>query len=235
MKSQLHRAMLAEFIGTAMLVAAVVGSGIMADELSDDVGLVLLQNTIATFGALIALIHAMAPVSGAHFNPIVSAVDHIFGGTDRRSFGAFIPVQIIGAVSGGVVANLMFDLDAVEWSTKTRSGGGIWLAEAVATFGLVVVIFSMVRSGRDRWIPLAVGSYIAGAYYFTSSTSFANPAVTIGRTVSDTFAGIDPGDAPMFVVFQLLGGALGALAVFALYPDAVSSSDVSSSDSEHDD
>lgn len=223
MKSPLRRAMLAEFIGTAMLVAAVVGSGIMADQLSDDVGLVLLQNTFATFGALVALIHALAPVSGAHFNPVVSAVDHFFGGTDRRSLGAFIPVQIAGAVCGGIIANLMFDLDAVEWSTKARSGGGIWLAEAVATFGLVLVIFSMVRSGRDRWIPLAVGSYIAGGYYFTSSTSFANPAVTIGRTVSDTFAGIDPGNAPMFIVFQIVGGGLGALTVRGLYPTDSSS------------
>lgn len=217
----LRRELLAEFVGTALLVAAVVGSGIMADDLSDDVGLVLFQNAFATFGALIALIHALAPVSGAHFNPVVSAVDHSFGGIDRSRLATFVPVQIVGAVTGGILANLMFELDAVEWSTKARDGTGIWLAESVATFGLVLVIFSMVRSGRDRWIPLAVGSYIGGAYYFTSSTSFANPAVTIGRTVSDTFAGIDPGDAPLFIVFQLIGGALGALTVRVLYPDEV--------------
>lgn len=213
-----RRAALAEFIGTAMLVAAVLGSGIMADRLSDDEGLVLLQNAIATFGALIALIHALAPVSGAHFNPVVSAVDVAFGGTERRSLAWYLPAQVAGAVVGGIVANLMFDLDAVDWSTKARDGGGIWLAEAVATFGLVLVIFSMVRSGRDRWIPLAVGSYIAGAYYFTSSTSFANPAVTVGRTVSDTFAGIDPADVALFVVFQVIGGAVGWITVRYLYP-----------------
>ncbi len=219
MRNALHRAMLGEFIGTAMLVAAVLGSGIMADRLSDDVGLVLLQNTIATFGALIALIHALGPVSGAHFNPVVSGVDHAFGGIDRQSLVRYVPVQVAGAVLGGVVANLMFDLDAVDWSSKSRDGFGIWLGEGVATFGLVLVIFSMVRSARDQWIPLAVAGYIAGAYYFTSSTSFANPAVTIGRTVSDTFAGIDPAHAPMFIVAQLIGGVLGAVTVKALYPE----------------
>jgi glycerol uptake facilitator-like aquaporin len=217
--SALHRALLAEFVGTAMLVAAVVGSGIMADRLSTDVGLVLLQNTFATFGALIALIHALGPVSGAHFNPVVSAVDHAFGGIERRALARYVPVQVAGAVLGGIVANLMFELDAVDWSTKSRDGAGIWLGEGVATFGLVLVIFSMVRTRRDRWIPLAVAGYIGGAYYFTSSTSFANPAVTVGRMVSDTFAGIDPADAPMFVVAQLLGGALGAVTARALYPD----------------
>lgn len=224
----LHRAAFAEFIGTAMLVAAVVGSGIMADSLSEDVGLVLLQNAIATFGALIALIHALGPVSGAHFNPVVSAVDYSFGGIDRSTLAWYVPSQVSGAFVGGIVANLMFDLDAVEWSEKARDGSGIWLGETVATFGLILVIFSMVRSGRNTWIPLAVGSYIAAGYYFTSSTSFANPAVTLGRTVSDTFAGIDPADAPAFIVFQLLGGLVGALTVRVLYPRSLSEADPSS-------
>ena len=210
MTDDLGRRLLGEAIGSALLVTAVIGSGIMADNLSDDVGLVLLQNAVATFGALVALIHIFGPVSGAHFNPVVSLVDHLFGGIDRRTFIAYVPVQIAGAVLGGVVANLMFDLDAVEWSTKTRDGGGIWLGEVVATFGLILLIFSMV--------PVAVGSYIMGAYYFTSSTSFANPAVTLGRTVSDTFAGIDPADAPAFIGFQVIGALLGWLAVRTLYP-----------------
>ena len=218
MTDDLGRRLLGEAIGSALLVTAVIGSGIMADNLSDDVGLVLLQNAVATFGALVALIHIFGPVSGAHFNPVVSLVDHLFGGIDRRTFIAYVPVQIAGAVLGGAVANLMFDLDAVEWSTKTRDGGGIWLGEVVATFGLILLIFSMVRNAKADWIPVAVGSYIMGAYYFTSSTSFANPAVTLGRTVSDTFAGIDPADAPAFIGFQVIGALLGWLAVRTLYP-----------------
>ena len=129
-----------------------------------------------------------------------------------------MPAQVVGAVVGGVVANLMFELDAVDWSTKARDGSGIWLGEVVATFGLILLIFSMVRNAATDWIPVAVGSYIMGAYYFTSSTSFANPAVTVGRTVSDTFAGIDPSDAPAFIAFQLVGGLLGWLVVRTLYP-----------------
>ncbi|MEM7285866.1 MAG: MIP/aquaporin family protein [Actinomycetota bacterium] len=218
MTDDLARRLLAEAIGTALLVAAVVGSGIMADDLSDDVGLVLLQNAVATFGALVALIHAFGPVSGAHFNPVVSLVDHLLGGLDRRSLLAYVPTQIVGAVSGGILANLMFELDAVDWSSKTRDGGGIWLGEVVATFGLIVLIFSMVRNAKGDWIPVAVGSYIMGAYYFTSSTSFANPAVTLGRTVSDTFAGIDPADAPAFVAFQVAGALVAWLVVRTLYP-----------------
>lgn len=218
MTDDLGRRLLGEAIGTALLVTAVIGSGIMADNLSDDVGLVLLQNAVATFGALVALIHIFGPVSGAHFNPVVSLVDHLFGGLDRRTLLAYVPVQIAGAVLGGIIANLMFDLDAVDWSTKTRDGGGIWLGEAVATFGLILLIFSMVRNAKGDWIPIAVGSYIMGAYYFTSSTSFANPAVTLGRTVSDTFAGIDPADAPAFIGFQVVGAIVGWLAVRTLYP-----------------
>lgn len=218
MNDDLSRRLLGEAIGSALLVTAVLGSGIMAENLSDDVGLVLFQNAVATFGALVALIHIFGPVSGAHFNPVVSLVDHLFGGIDRRTLLAYVPTQIAGAVVGGIVANLMFDLDAVDWSTKTRDGGGIWLGEVVATFGLILLIFSMVRNAKGEWIPVAVGAYIMGAYYFTSSTSFANPAVTVGRTVSDTFAGIDPADAPAFIAFQVLGGLIGWLAVRTLYP-----------------
>lgn len=218
MTGDLRRRLLAETIGTALLVTAVVGSGIMADDLSDDVGLVLLQNAVATFGALVALIHVFGPVSGAHFNPVVSLVDHLFGGLDRRTLAAYVPAQVLGAVGGGVVANLMFELDAIDWSTKARDGTGVWLGEVVATFGLILVIFSMVRNAKGEWIPIAVGSYIMGAYYFTSSTSFANPAVTLGRTVSDTFAGIDPADAPAFIGLQIVGALLGWLAIRTLYP-----------------
>lgn len=218
MRSELHRAVLAEFLGTAMLVCAVVGSGIAASRLSEDVGLVLFQNTFATFGALVALIHTFAPVSGAHFNPVVSLVDHVLGGISRATLLAYMPAQVVGAIGGAVVANLMFDLNAIDWSEKARSGDGVWLGEFVATFGLIIVIFAMVRTKRDIWIPLSVASYIASAYYFTSSTSFANPAVTIGRTFSDTFAGIDPAHMPAFVGFQFAGGALGAVVVVALYP-----------------
>ncbi|MFV2039093.1 MAG: aquaporin, partial [Acidimicrobiales bacterium] len=165
-------------------------------------------------------IHAFGPVSGAHLNPVVSVIDHVFGGINRVTLLVYVPAQVMGAIGGAIVANLMFDLKAIEWSEKARSGDGVWLGEIVATFGLIVVIFAMVRTGRNIWIPLAVASYIASAYYFTSSTSFANPAVTIGRTFSDTFAGIAPGDMPAFVVFEFMGGALGAVAVWALYPRA---------------
>lgn len=220
MTDDLPRRLLGEFIGTGLLVTAVLGSGIMADRLSGDVGLVLLQNAVATFGALVALILIFGPLSGAHFNPVVSLVDHLLGGLARGALAAYVPVQIAGAMCGGVVANLMFDLDAVDWSDKVRDGGPIWLGEVVATFGLVLLIFSMVRNGKGDWIPVAVGSYIMGAYYFTSSTSFANPAVTLGRTVSDTFAGIDPADAPAFIGFQVVGGLIGFVAVRALYPES---------------
>ncbi len=224
MTDELPRRLLGEFIGTGLLVTAVLGSGIMADELSDDVGLVLLQNAVATFGALVALILIFGPVSGAHFNPVVSLVDHLFGGLSRGALIAYVPVQVAGAVCGGILANLMFDLDAVHWSDKARDGGPIWLGEVVATFGLILLIFSMVRNAKDEWIPLAVASYILAAYYFTSSTSFANPAVTLGRTVSDTFAGIDPADAPAFIGFQVIGALIGFAAVRFLYPRTVATS-----------
>src|SRR5580704_1725444 len=215
----LGRRLLAEFLGTGLLVAAVVGSGIAAAKLSPgDVGLELLENSAATVGALVALILAFGPASGAHFNPVVSLADRFFGGISTRDTGAYILVQVAGALGGSLLANAMFALPTFEASTKTRSSGPLWLAEVVATFGLVVVIFGVVRSGRASAAPFAVGAYIGGAYFFTSSTSFANPAVTIGRTVSNTFAGIRPSSAPMFNVMQLAGGALAVAALRVLYP-----------------
>jgi len=176
-----------------MLVAVVVGSGIAAERLSPgNVGLQLFENSAATAAGLIAIILAVGPVSGAHLNPVVSLADAAFGGLERRALVAYIPAQILGGIGGAVLANLMFSAPAVEWSTKTRSGGGLWLGEAVATAGLLVVIFGVARSGRGSAAPFAVGAYIGAAYWFTSSTSFANPAVAIARTFSNSFAGIAP-------------------------------------------
>jgi arsenate reductase len=208
----------AEFTGTAFLVAGVVGSGIMAERLTDDAGLRLLQNAAATAGILVALILALGPASGAHFNPAVTLVDRFFGGIDTLTTLGYIAVQVAGAIVGAVIANLMFDLPAVEWSTTERSGGNLWFAEAVATLGLLVVIFGVVRSGRSTVAAFAVAGYIAAGYYFTSSTSFANPAVTIGRAFTDTFAGIEPASVPMFIVAQLAGAAVAAAVVLLIYP-----------------
>ena len=216
----LGRRALAEFCGTAFLVAVVVGSGIAAERLSPgDTGLQLLENAAATAGGLVALILAFGPVSGAHFNPVVSVADAVLGGLDRRDLPAYVGAQVTGAICGAVVANLMFDLDAVSWSTQERSSSGLWLGEVVATIGLLAVIFGVVRAGRASAAPFAVGSYIGAAYFFTSSTSFANPAVTIGRAFTDTVAGIDPGSVPVFVACQLVGGAVAVVLVRVLYPD----------------
>ncbi len=209
----------AEFVGTALLVAIVVGSGIDAQRLSPgDVGLQLLENSIATGAGLVALILALGPVSGAHFNPVVTMADRILGGTSTRDGGIYIVVQIVGACLGAMVANLMFDLPAVDISTHTRSGSGLWLGEVVATFGLLIVILGVVRSGRSSVAAFAVGGYIAAAYWFTSSTSFANPAVTIGRMLSNTFAGIAPSSVPMFIVMQVLGALVAVALGMFLFP-----------------
>jgi arsenate reductase len=214
------RRALAEFIGTAFLVAAVIGSGIAAARLSPgDVGLQLFENAAATAGALVAVILAVGPVSGAHLNPVVTLVDRWFGGISSTAAGAYVVAQIAGGMAGAVVANLMFEEPAVAWSVKARSGSGMWLAEEVATFGLLLVVFGIARSGRTGAAPFAVGAYIGGAYFFTSSTSFANPAVTVARTMSDTFAGIKPSSAPAFVLFQLVGAAVAVVVVRVLYPD----------------
>ena len=219
MTEDLARRATAEFVGTAVLVAIVVGSGIAAQRLSpSDVGLQLFENAFATGAGLVALILAFGSVSGAHFNPVVTLADRILGGTSSRDAGVYVIAQIAGACLGAMVANLMFELPAVDVSTHTRSSGGLWLGEAVAAFGLVLVILGVVRSGRSSVAAFAVGGYIVAAYWFTSSTSFANPAVTIARTLSNTFTGIAPASVPMFVVMQVLG-ALAAVALsFFLFP-----------------
>lgn len=220
MTATLARKVTAEAVGTALLVAVVVGSGILAQRLSpSDVGLQLLENSIATAGGLLALILAFGSVSGAHFNPVVSLADRIFGGLTTRELAAYVPAQIAGAFAGAVVANLMFDLDAVTLSTHARDTGGLLLGEIVATFGLLLVILGVVRSGNASTAPFAVAGYIAAAYWFTSSTSFANPAVTAGRTLTDTFAGIEPSSAPGFIAAQLVGGLLAVALAKFLFPD----------------
>lgn len=202
----LTRRSLAEAMGTAFLVMAVIGSGSMAQRLSpDDVGLQLLENAFATAGALVGLILMFGAVSGAHFNPVVTLVDRVFGTISSRDAGLYVVAQVIGATLGAMLANVMFDLPVVEWSTKSRSSGPLWVSEVVATVGLLLVIHGCVRTGRARVVPFAVAAWIGGAYWFTSSTSFANPAVTIGRTLSDTFAGIAPASAPPFIVAQIVG------------------------------
>jgi arsenate reductase len=220
MTASLGRRVTAEAVGTGLLVAVVVGSGIFAQRLSPgDTGLQLLESSTATAGGLVALILAFGAVSGAHFNPVVTIADRLFGGISTREAAAYIPAQIMGACAGAVVANLMFDLDPITLSTRSRSTGGLWLGEVVATFGLLLVILGVVRSGRISTVPFAVAGYIAAAYWFTSSTSFANPAVTIGRTLTDTFAGIEPSSAPAFIVAQLTGGALAIGLARYLHPN----------------
>jgi len=216
----LARQALAEFLGSAGLVAVVIGSGIAAQRLSpDDVGLQLLENALVTGAGLVALILAFGPVSGGHFNPVVTLADRAFGGVTNRQVAAYLPAQLAGGAVGAIVANLMFALPAVAISGKDRSAGGLWLSEAVATFGLVVLIFGLVRGGRAVVAPFAVGAYITAAYWWSSSTSFANPMIDLARTLSDTFAGIAPSSVPMFVLMQLVGGAAGVAAVAALYPE----------------
>ena len=215
----LSRKVATEFVGTAFLVTAVVGSGIMATRLSDDVGLQLLENSIATGAVLVALILALQPVSAA-FNPVVTLIETAVGELRIAAAAALIAAQMAGGFLGAVAANVMFELPAVELSTHDRGGTGPWIAEVIATFGLVVIIFGSARAGRIDTIAFAVGGYIAAAYWFTSSTSFANPAVTVARMFSDTFAGIAPASAPAFVLAQLLGGAAGLVFVRAVFPDS---------------
>jgi glycerol uptake facilitator-like aquaporin len=211
------RRAVAELVGTAFLVAAVIGSGIAAARLSpNDVGLQLLENSLATGAVLVALILALQPVSAA-FNPVVTLIERGLGLLTTTTAAVLIAAQVVGGVTGAVVANLMFDLDPVTISGHDRMGGNLLLAEIVATVGLVVVIFGSMRTGRTT-IAFAVGGYITAAYWFTASTSFANPAVTIARMFSDTFAGISPSSVPWFVLAQLVGGALAAVLVRYLYP-----------------
>jgi glycerol uptake facilitator-like aquaporin len=212
-ESTLGARLLAEGLGTGLLVCTVVGSGIAAQQLSpDQVGLQLLENSTATALALVALIFTFGAVSGAHFNPAVTLAERLIGKTDTRTASAYVAAQVAGGCLGTVAANLMFELPAVDWSTTDRASGAHALAEVIATFGLLTVIFGVVHSGRTAAIPVAVAGYIGAAYWFTSSTSFANPAVTIARTLTDTFAGIAPASAPLFVGAQLTG-ALAAVGV----------------------
>jgi arsenate reductase len=216
----LARRLLAELLGSAFLAATVIGSGIAASRLSpNDVGLQLLENSAATAAGLFAIILMFGPVSGAHFNPVVSLVDAGFGGLRRLEAFAYIPAQIVGCILGAVLANAMFAEPAVSISSKHRASPAHLLAEVVATLGLILVIFALARTRRAATAPAAVGAYIGAAYWFTSSTSFANPAISIGRMFSDTFAGIAPASVPPFIVAQLVGGlvAIGVLRV--LYPE----------------
>jgi glycerol uptake facilitator-like aquaporin len=211
---------LAEGLGTGLLVAVVVGSGIAAERLSPgEIGLQLLENSTATVLGLVALIVTFGPVSGAHFNPAVSLAELVTGKLGPRAAGTYIAAQIAGGCLGAVVANLMYELPAIELSTHDRLTAATFLAETVATFGLLTVIFGAVRSGRPGAVPVAVAGYIGAAYWFTSSTSFANPAVTIARTLSDTFAGIRPASAPGFIVAQLLGAAIAVAVARTLFPE----------------
>jgi len=215
----LWRRLVAEAAGSALLAAAVIGSGIAAQRLSPgDAGLELLENAAATAAGLYAIILMFGPVSGAHFNPVVSVVDAAFGGLRWRDAAAYLPAQVGGCVGGAVLANLMFAGAAVGISAKHRASPAHFLSEVVATAGLILVIFALARTGRARSVPAAVGAYIGAAYFFTSSTSFANPAITAGRMFSDTFAGIAPSSVPAFVAAQLAGGVAAYGLIRALYP-----------------
>ena len=215
----LWRRLLAEFLGSAFLAALVIGSGIAAQRLSPgNTGLQLFENAAATAAGLFAIILMFGPISGGHFNPVVSFVDAGFGGLAWRDALAYLPVQIAGCVTGAVVANAMFSVAAIEISTKHRSSGPHFLSEVVATMGLLFVIFALARSGRSRLAPAAVGAYIGAAYFFTSSTSFANPAITVGRMFSNTFAGIAPSSVPSFVGAQIVGALLAFGVLHVLYP-----------------
>jgi glycerol uptake facilitator-like aquaporin len=219
MKSSLSRRLVAEFVGTGFLVAAVVGSGIMAERLANgNVALALLANTIATGAVLVALILAFGPISGAHFNPAVTLADAMEGGLPWLHGSAYVIVQIVGGLAGTVTAHLMFRLPAVSISHHVRNGSSQLLSEFVATFGLLSVIWGCSRL-RSSVVPFAVGAYITAAYWFTASTSFANPAVTIARSLSDTFAGIRPSDVPLFVVAQFFGALAATLLFRWLAPD----------------
>lgn len=215
----LGRRLLAEFVGSLFLAAVVVGSGIAAQRLSpNDTGLELLENAAATAVGLYAIILMVGPVSGGHFNPVVSLVDAALGGLGWQDATAYLPAQVAGCVVGAVTANLMFAASAVSISTKHRASGAHWLAEVVATAGLLLVIFALARTGRGGTAPAAVGAYIGAAYFFTSSTSFANPAITVGRMFSNSFAGIAPSSAPGYIAAQIAGALVAVLLIRALYP-----------------
>lgn len=218
-EAALWRRLVAEFLGSAFLAAVVIGSGIAAQRLSPgNTGLQLFENATATAAGLFAIILMFGPVSGGHFNPVVSFVDAAFGGLRWRDAAAYLPLQVTGCVLGAVMANVMFSLPAAELSTKHRASPSHFLSEVIATLGLMLVIFALARSGRSRSAPAAVGAYIGAAYFFTSSTSFANPAITVGRMFSDTFAGIAPSSVPSFLAAQAAGGIVAFGIVMVLYP-----------------
>lgn len=201
--------LIGEFLGTLTLVAIVVGSGIMATSISQDVGVQLLINTISTVFGLLVLIQIFAPISGANFNPVVTMVDLIERKVSFSFFIQYAIAQILGAVSGAVLANAMFDHPLIETATKSRSGGNLYVGEIVATAGLILIINLLIKQEKPVLVPAMVAAWIGSAYFFTSSTSFANPAVTIGRTFSDSFAGIAPNCAPKFIAAQILGALIG--------------------------
>jgi glycerol uptake facilitator-like aquaporin len=216
----LPRRLFAEFLGSAFLAAVVIGSGIAAAQLSPgDTGLQLLENAAATAAGLFTIILMFGPVSGAHFNPVVSLVDASFGGLRWRETAAYIPAQVAGCIAGAITANAMFALAAISISTKHRASEAHLFAEVIATLGLLLVIFALARTRRGSLAPAAAGAYIGAAYFFTSSTSFANPAIDVGRMFSDTFAGIAPVSVPAFVIAQLIGGAVTIGVLRVLYPD----------------
>lgn len=207
----LKKKVFAEFLGTGTLVATVVGSGIMAANISTDIGIQLIINTIATVFALYILITLLAPISGAHFNPLVSGIAFVRKGLTLRHFLWFLFAQILGGIFGTVLANLMFEISAFDPSQKARNGNHLLLGEVIASAGLIFIIFLAVQQGIDKKIPRLVAAWIGAAYFFTSSTSFANPAVTIARSLTDTFSGIDIASVPAFIAAQLLGATLGYL------------------------
>ena len=216
----LSRRLLAELLGSAFLAALVIGSGIAAQKLSPgDIGLELFENAAATAAGLFAIILMFGPVSGGHFNPVVSFVDAHFGGVSRRDALAYLPAQIVGCTLGAVTANTMFALTAISISTPHRASPAHAFSEIIATLGLILVIFALARTRRSTITPAAVGAYIGAAYFFTSSASFANPAITIGRMFSNTFAGIAPASTPAYVIAQTLGGLIAILVIRSLYPD----------------
>ncbi len=225
LKISMSRRLVAEALGTGLLIVAVIGSGIMAERMTDIVALQLLCNAIATGGALVALILIFAPVSGASFNPLVGIVGIFTGEATVKDTLWYALAQTVGGCFGAIVANLMFDLDAINISDKVRSGTGVLFSEVVATVGLLLVIYGTMRANRSSLVPFTVGAWITGAYFFTSSTSLANPAVTVARSLSNTFAGIAPESVPMFIVMQVIGAFIAIATIQFVFQSSPESKD----------